>query len=292
MFDGLSHLIGGLLLLSGVSFLVAWAVRREPRYLLGAGILIFGGFTYQSVLPDLYEALSDTVLDELGEAPASSASPTDSSTPEAGFDLPDGFLWWGLGLLAVVSVVAPTAVYLHRRQRRKAAHVARWRVIEAEHDAVVTAYGDYLADVLEWLDRPALNDVTVPQTEALLHALDGADDARRSGDLAAYREAVSALKTAWRTADEHARMTGTRHLPHEQRATVAKARGLLKLALDEGGDVGDRREHERRAAYTKARALLDGVFLTIPQQAVAQLETRRRLALSAAEPAVAKEPRL
>ncbi|EST17943.1 hypothetical protein [Streptomyces niveus] len=169
---------------------------------------------------------------------------------------------------------------IQRRRTRKAAQRAadtaaqeRRRAIEAEHDEVLDAHAAYLCDVLAVLDRPALDDVTVPQTAALLHALDTAADARRGGDLNLYRPAVSQLKTAWRAADEHARKTGLRHLPRQERATVTRARGLLEIALDGNGG-----EHERRAAYAKARELLDGV-LTLPRQAVAAVETRTRPAL-------------
>ncbi|MCZ1011915.1 hypothetical protein [Streptomyces lydicus] len=170
---------------------------------------------------------------------------------------------------------------IQRRRTRKAARRAadtaaqeRRRAIEAEHDEVLDAHAAYLCDVLAVLDRPALDDVTVPQTAALLHALDTAADARRGDDLNLYRPAVSQLKTAWRAADEHARKTGLRHLPRQERANITRARGLLEIALDGNGG-----EHERRAAYAKARELLDGV-LTLPRQAVAAVETRTRPALA------------
>lgn len=91
------------------------------------------------------------------------------------------------------------------------------------------------ATVLAVLDRPALDDVTVPRTAALLHAMDTAADARRGSDLDAYRHTVSALKTAWRAADDHARRTGARYLPAEDPGAIAKARRLFEKALDERG---------------------------------------------------------
>ncbi|MFD0270904.1 hypothetical protein ACFVGY_30715 [Streptomyces sp. NPDC127106] len=217
----------------------------------------------------------------LGTDAPTRSTPSDDPT-EGGALVPAWVLWTALGLGATAAVAVPAATLGNRHRRRTAtlreratAQLSRRQAIEADHDEVTQAYGEYVCDVLAFLDRPTLDDVTVPQTAALLHAMDAASDARRGDDLAAYRAAVSALKIAWRAADEHARKTGTRHVPHPERAAVAKARGLLEIALDESGG-----EHERQAAYIKARALLDGV-LVIPRQAAAELETRNRLTLTA-----------
>lgn len=72
----------------------------------------------------------------------------------------------------------------------------RRHAIEAEHDEVRDAYAACLCDVLAILDRPALDDVTVPQTAAHLHAMDTAADAHRGSDLDAYPQTITALKTA------------------------------------------------------------------------------------------------
>ncbi|MFF5809068.1 hypothetical protein [Streptomyces sp. NPDC012746] len=239
--------------------------------------LAFGGFAL--ALFTLWpREIADFVLGT-PQPPARSDDPT-----EDGPLVPAWALWSLLGLAATAAVAVPAAKLSNRHRRRTvsrrervAAQVARRHAIETDHDEVTQAYGEYVCDVLAFLDRPALDDVTVPQTAALLHAMDAAGDARRGDDLAAYRAAVSTLKTAWRAADEHARRTGTHHVPQPERATVAKARGLLEIALDGRGG-----EYERQAAYAKARALLDGV-LTIPRQAVAQLETQHRHTLTKAQ---------
>ncbi|MFF4392969.1 hypothetical protein ACFY0G_40545 [Streptomyces sp. NPDC001552] len=235
--------------------------------------LAFGGLL--TVLVIWPREITDFVLGTDTPQPAPSEDPVNDGTP-----FPAWVLWAGLGL----AVTAAAAELSNRRRQRTAARreraaaqLARRQAIETDHDEITQAYGEYVCDVLAFLDRPALDDVTVPQTAAFLHAMDAADDARRGSDLAAYRAAVSALKTAWRAGDEHARKTGTHHVPSPERAAVAKARGLLEIALDGGGG-----EHERQAAYVKARELLDGV-LTIPRQAAAQLETRHRLTLTKAQ---------
>ncbi|MDJ0345529.1 DUF2786 domain-containing protein [Streptomyces sp. H10-C2] len=195
------------------------------------------------------------------------------------------WLLFAVGGCALSFGIAAVTVSMGRRRRRRkaaqreraAADLGRRRAIEADHDTVRDAYGLYVADVLAFLDRPALADVTVPTTAWFHHAMDGAEDARRGNDLIVYREAVSILKTAWQAADEHARKTGVRHLPKQERAAISKARALLERALDGAGG-----EHERHAAYAKARELLDGI-LVIPHQAAAELESSHRLTLTKAE---------
>ncbi|MCY0961465.1 hypothetical protein [Streptomyces sp. H27-H5] len=229
--------------------------------------------------PDLVAAITGGADPSGG---AASSSGTGSTGNKADDRFPFWLLWSALGVAAAAGVVGAVVGLLGRRRRRgvagrarAAAELARRQAIKADHDEVREAYGKYAADVLAFLDRPALADVTVPRTVAFLHAMDAAADARRGADLDAYRRAVSTLKTAWQAADEHARKAGVHHLPESERAAIAKARALLEIALDGRGA-----EHERQAAYAKARTLLDGV-VTIPRQAAAELEPLHRLTLTA-----------
>jgi hypothetical protein len=224
--------------------------------------------------PDLFAGLPD-------KSPQPAKGPARNDDGSA---FPFWVLWGALGLAVAGGALAAVAAPVRRRRRRKAAQrewaaadLSRRRAIEADHNAVREAYGQYVSDVLAFLDRPTLDNVTVPTTARFHHAMDAAEDARRGEDLTAYREAVSILKTAWRAADEHARKAGVRHLPKQERAAISKARALLERALDGAGG-----EHERHAAYVKARRLLDGI-LVIPRQAAAELESRHRLTLTKAE---------
>ncbi|MFD4020617.1 MULTISPECIES: hypothetical protein [Bacteria] len=258
------------LVIMGFAMIRAWARGEMVRVFV---FLAVGLGWWAAVIagPDFFRDL-------LGDEPDTTApKPADRPSDDDGFSVPAWLLYAAAGCVAVIGA-ASLAI---RRRRRKAvqrkgeaAHLERRRAIEADHDAVREAYGRYAADVLAVLDRPALDDVTVPTTADFLHAMDAAEDARRGDDLADYREAVSLLKTAWRAADEHATRSGVRHLPRQERAAISKARALLEQALDGAGG-----EHERHAAYVKARELLDGV-LVIPRQAAAELESRHRLTLT------------
>lgn len=254
-----------------VAAFIAWARREFGRaitllvFACAASVAMYAG-------PDLAAAVTG--------APVRSGGDTAGDGDASGF--PYWILWVALGLAATVGVVDTVARCLVRRRRRRAdsrrraaIDLARRQALETDHDTVREAYGTYAADVLQFLDRPALADVTDPRTVAFLHAMDAAADARRGSDLDTYRQAVSSLKIAWQAADEHARKSGTHHLPKSEQTAIARARALLRLALN-----GRSSDHERQAAYVKARALLDGV-VTIPRQAAAQLEARHRLTLPA-----------
>ncbi|MFJ1664622.1 hypothetical protein [Streptomyces anthocyanicus] len=274
MIEWLTWIASLVVALGTMGGVVAAIMRRETgaaiaRFL--TGMLLFWVLANYGALRDWFE---ETIAGGTPSEPA-------DSPPQNG-DGPS--LWLPLGL-AAGGLAASLGLYglwnvVRRRRARKAARRAttaaaqtRRHAIEADHDEVRDAYAAYICDVLAVLDRPALDDVTVPQTAALLHAMDAAADARRGSDLDAYRQAVSTLKTAWRAADEHARKTGVRDLPAQERGAIAKARRLFEKALDERGS-----QHERQAAHAKARALLDGV-LTLPRQAVAAVEHHTRPAL-------------
>jgi hypothetical protein len=186
-------------------------------------------------------------------------------------------VWGGIGLGAL-ALAALGAWGVWRLRGRRAAKRRRWQALKAAHDSVASAYGDYLTDVLAWLERPALNDVAVPQTAALVEALAVADDARHSENVDRYQKSTAALATAWKAADDHARRTGLRYLEPAERDSVERARKLLATALDGAGS-----EHERRSAYAKARDLLDGI-LVVPPKAIEVLESKHRLALAPKAP--------
>ncbi|MBD2829881.1 hypothetical protein ID875_21165 [Streptomyces globisporus] len=193
----------------------------------------------------------------------------DEAESDAMPDVAPLLLWSGIGAGAL-ALAGWGGLRLLRGRRAKR---RRQQALERAHERVATSYAEYLTDMLEWLERPGLADVSVPETAALVQALAAADDARLGDDVDRYQTAVASLRTAWQAADDRARRTGLRALPDTERRAAEQARKLLILALDEGGS-----ESERRAAYGKARSLLDGI-LVIPPQAVAALEADRRLPL-------------
>ncbi|WP_370132582.1 hypothetical protein [Streptacidiphilus sp. EB103A] len=240
------------------------------------GMLMFTG--QLQVLALWFARTVDNVFTSTPQpAPAPKPPEQHSSTP----GLPWHDLMWPavtIGGVAVLATVTATAFGVVRgRSERRAAQAERWLLLTQEHDRIREEYGTYLADPLAYLDRPTLGDTSVPETVAFLHALDAAQDARRSrDDLAGYRIAISVLKTASRTADETARRVGLNHLPQRERSVVRQARKILAQALNSGAT-----EQERRSAYAKACKMLEGIVV-LPREARAALESASRPGLSAA----------
>ncbi|MER6845821.1 hypothetical protein [Streptomyces platensis] len=204
---------------------------------------------------------------------------------DAGPALPWGTILIALaavvGVVIVVAGVAAGTSAVRRRRKRRRTQTERRRAVEARHDAAREEFGAFQSDILAVLDRPALADVTVPQTARLIHALAEADDARaadRSTEegAAAYQRAVTELEIASQAAGEHARRVGLGTLAPGERKAIEQARKLLAGALSDGAT-----EHERRLAYEHARRLLDdATSVCIPQQATAALEGAARAALT------------
>ncbi|GAB2717846.1 hypothetical protein [Kitasatospora kifunensis] len=201
-----------------------------------------------------------------------------------------GVPWGSIGLVVgvVVAVLAVAGVAHTVKKRRSVRRAAQRRrtAVEARHDAVLDAYGEFTSDILAILERPCLADVSVQETADLIHALAAAADARSlagpSVD-ADYGRAVTALEIAWQVADARARKVGTSHLPKPERAAIVQARRLLQTALGDGVS-----ENERQLAYQHAMRLIDGV-VTIPQQAKEAIAgpTRHRMLLTKEQPSAA-----
>ncbi|MFD7554199.1 TcpD family membrane protein [Streptomyces sp. NPDC059835] len=209
-------------------------------------------------------------------ADAGTAQPAQNTPPPAprleagdGLDVPWEQVVTAVLIAAAVIGLTAGGRYLHRRRTtlRK-----RRSDLEQRHDIVLDSYADFATDILAVLDRPSLADVTVPETERFIHALDAARDARAYAD-ADYRAAVGELEIAWKAADRRARKQGTTLLPVLEQRAVQQARLLLATALDENGN-----SHERQLAYRRAMQLIEGI-IDVPREAAAELDCITRLSL-------------
>lgn len=236
-----------------------------------AGALVISAPVFS---PGLVTGLADKALATITgkDTPAPKPAPRPHPGP-TGSDIPWTPFLAGLGSLAALALLGGLAVALRAQHRRRTTERQRRTELETRHDEVRDAYADFTTDILAVLNRPALNDVGVPQTERLILALDAARDARTAPSTADYRERVIELEIAWKAAEQHARKTGTKHLaPAEQRA-VQQARHLLTTALDDAGNT-----YERHAAYQKAVRLISTI-IDVPHEAATAIEASTRRAL-------------
>ncbi|WP_217223152.1 hypothetical protein [Streptomyces anulatus] len=268
-------MIGSLFIM--VLSLRAFSMWIKQEYVAAATTLLGAGVIFVAVyFPSLVTDLADNALAALTgageESPAAEPSPGPHAEP-TGTDIEWMPLLAGLGGVIALALLGGIAAVLRAQRRRRTAEHQRRTELEARHDSVRDAYADFTADILAVLDRPALNDVSTPQTERLVLALDAARDARTAPGTADYSARVIALEIAWKAADQHARKAGIKHLAPAERRAVEQARHLLTTALDDAGNV-----HERHAAYRKAIKLM-GTIIDIPHEAVAAVEAATRRAL-------------
>ncbi|MFJ3182467.1 hypothetical protein ACIPJN_29325 [Streptomyces sp. NPDC086796] len=266
-------MIGGLLVMVMAARAFSMWVKQEygaaATTLVGAGVISVAVFS-----PGLVTGLADRALSAFtgGNSPTPKPSPRPHTDP-AGPDIPWTPLLAVLGGIATLALLGGITAALRAQHRRRTTERQRHAELETRHDAVRDAYADFTTDILAVLDRPALNDVGIPQTERLILALDAARDARTDPNTTDYRARVIELEIAWKAADQHARKAGIKHLaPAEQRA-VQQARHLLTTALDEAGNT-----HERHAAYQKAIKLISTI-IDVPREAAAAIEASTRRAL-------------
>lgn len=237
-----------------------------------AGTILVSVVFFPSLLTNLAHGLLGAVTGGHDTAPKPSHRPhTDPTGPH----IPWTLLLAGLAGLVALGLLGGIAAAVRARHLSRTAERRRRAELQARHDTIRDAYADFTADILAVIDRPALNDVSVSQTERLILALDAARDARSTTDTANYRARVNELEIAWRSADQHARKTGTKHLADNEQRIVQQARHLLATALDTAGNA-----HERHIAYQKAIKLISNI-IDIPRGASAAVEAATRHALPA-----------
>ncbi|MER0476946.1 hypothetical protein ABR737_01005 [Streptomyces sp. Edi2] len=265
-----------LLLAIAVRTFGMWARRERAGIvpLLFACVLLAGLALFPQLITNAPGAYIDAITGDHSTpaTPGSHRPQPDDDASAAGIDVPWRTLaMCAAGALILASVIA-IALALRQASHRRATDRKRRAETEARHDRVLDAYAAFTTDVLAVLDRPALGDVTVPETERLIRALEAAREAR-ADSRSDYRTALWELEIAWTSADRHARKQGTTLLPRHERRAVEQARLLLATALDEDGN-----SHERQLAYHRAMRLI-GHIIDVPKEAVAVLSERACLSL-------------
>ncbi|TLQ39295.1 hypothetical protein [Streptomyces marianii] len=259
----------------------AWTAQDWPRVCSTlVAVVVVSTVVWRPTLP---LELAATLRKDLEAEPGPQQhEPTSADSP------PWGTLAIALGVVAaavalLLAILTLAAAARRRRERgrqqaRRAAELTRRRTdLEARHDAIRDAYGDFEMNLLDNLHRLALADVNVPQTARLIDALDAARDARICTAPDAhdtYRKAVTALELAWKSADHHARTAGAGYLPPAERRNIEQAQAALALALDERGYAP-----QRQLALRRALTLIESV-IPVPQEAIAALESSTRPALT------------
>ena len=269
-------------------------------------ICLAGGFLFPWLLDGTSQGGSTASGPSATPTPSSTAAPTSSApAPEPNpISLPKlenaDTLWLALGLLLGVIVVAFVVYVIVKRIARdlakaravKAARLAREARLDRKWQEIVDRHRDlekrFLEAETDWdmlFNYPALTDVTVPTTAAMVRAMQAAADAdsHRPEDLdettdlsmLPYPRAVTEFGMKWDAALRYAKKIGQSGIPKEERKQIEQIRALLALAENSGAS-----ESERRVAYERAHVLIKKLqSITLPAKAVAAIEEHTRLSL-------------
>ncbi|MET3811825.1 hypothetical protein [Arthrobacter sp. UYEF3] len=144
------------------------------------------------------------------------------------------------------------------------------------HEAVNRRWLDYELDIGKLIDFPVMTDVREPLTVAFLRAKREADGLRpdapehivTAARLGEYRAAVRGFELAFEVAEREARRIKDSNFTGPERARLATARKLLRIASDAAATPA-----ERQTAYKRARRELDGLIV-LPEATLAALEEK------------------
>lgn len=284
------------------------------------GALVGGsGFVLPNILRAVFGDPGTPEAAPVATAPSVTPSPDatpaqvlPSTTPPAATSPADlAWLWVALGcavglvLLVVLARVLMIVIGGVRRDLREAQArkdsvraaesrlAVAWQQYRDRHSALLQKY---LRAETDWdclFYTPALTDPNVRTTAIMLRAMREAGNARdAAGDLPeglavnadlsdlSYPRAVTAFDVAWDAAERNARRIGQKGIPASERKVIGEIRTLLELA-----ENGAASETERSLSYRRAQTLIASLqSVHVPEQALAQLEERHRLMLSADVP--------
>ena len=131
-----------------------------------------------------------------------------------------------------------------------------WRRAKDDFDRLRVEYSAHECDPMQVLRRPALSDVSVPSTARFVDAFAEAQSLDTDTHPGAphdgsYTVAVARARRAWQAAVDAADRIRLSNVPVAERSSIERVLKLLTTARDSDA------EHERLAAYARARSELD-----------------------------------
>lgn len=198
-------------------------------------------------------------------------------------------LWLGI-LLAIVAVVVAGFVIFYfatkgsatRRKEKDAIHKNKtlWVKATGEHDKVQSDYANYLADPVQVLNYPKLNDKTDPTTKSFLSDLGSANRLRPESkavysyrDPSDYTESVNELNVSWTGALQYAKKVHWDGFSVEEIERLKRAQSHLNKVLDPSGN-----ENERQMSYRQLLKEIKGL-ITLPETSILSIEKKSQLQL-------------
>lgn len=210
-----------------------------------------------------------------------------------------GILTWVLVRLVPFLLLALVAVGVFKlarrsaRRRRAVDHgpavaaprrsgAESWAIAKADFDRLRVEYSAHECDPMQVLRRPALSDVSVPSTARFVDAFAEAQSLDTDTHPGApydttFTVAVAKARRAWQAACDAADRIRLSNVPEHERGSIERVLKLLTTARDSDS------EHERLAAYARARSELDRLdragIVHLPRTARAAIDEAARGAL-------------
>lgn len=161
-------------------------------------------------------------------------------------------------------------------QTSRQAFVAATQRLMSTHEDVTQRWLDYELDAVRVLEYPLMTDMREQVTVAFHQAKRLADSLRPSTaeeitdreTQREYRDAVNAYASAFDIVEAEAKRVRQGNFSTDERARIATALKMLRLALDEGASPD-----ERQTAYQRVRREIEGLIV-LPQPAADVVERR------------------
>lgn len=303
-----------LIMLMGV-FRVTRSEMREGWGIVVSGVIAGAGAVFlPAMMSGFVNAIpedpdADPVPTPSGTATPSPSTPSTTAPEPAQEPVDMTWILMILGILGalilLVLLIAVVSMLIQRarrsiRETRKQAEIERagkarqtaaWQHFHDRHNELLRKIAHSETDWDSLFFMPALTDPNVPQTYAMLRAMRAANTLRDTagelpGDLTPdtdlttlpYPRAVEAFALAWDAAERHARRVGQKGVPLAERKVIKQIRTLLDVAENSAAS-----QTERDLAYRRVQSLLESLeSIHIPAQAMAQLEERKVLMITAA----------
>lgn len=300
-------IVGGVIVLFGITA-AFMALSRGYGRLIDSGWMLLLGLVLIAT-PALIQVLTAPPSPQGHSAPAHTTKPQPHGSAAKPADLTWLLIALGvLGGLVLLALLITLVVVLVRRAARalrasrarataqKASRermAAAWGRIRSQHDRLLRNITHAETDWDALFSTPALTDPAVPETYAMLRAMQAAGTLRdTSGTLPAgltpdtdlttlpYPRAVQAFALAWEVALRNAQHIGQNGIPAGERKTIRQIRTLLDLAENSAASPT-----ERTLAYQRAHALIQTLeSVHLPPRAIAHLDQQCAPALAAAHP--------
>lgn len=278
-----------VMLVMGVVILTALINRRMTQAIIMimvsavTAVLVYGFESFTALFTNPLNSGSSEPSTEKSGTPTPATPEQNSSTS---IDIPWEILGFSILALIVLTVVIVGCVFAFdsyvKHSRNRTANLAGWEKLIDRHNEVRKQWSSYEMDMAKIIDYPFMNDMKEPSVTALHGVLRKAKHLEPSSvkivshipySESPFSVAVHDLEVAFAASEREAKRVAWSKFTPEERKSLATAKNLLAMALDQSSSAS-----ERQVAYKRVIKELSGI-VSIPAQAVLAIESANSLEL-------------